>query len=86
MTPPPATPAAPAPAADEMDFEKALQRLEAIVRELESGSVPLEAALARFEEGTRLTRLCRERLLAAEAKVQELLADGTVRTIPVDRR
>lgn len=77
-------PAAPAP--QETDFETALSRLDAIVRELESGTLPLEAALARFEEGTRLARTCRDRLLAAEARVVELLADGTTREIAVDRK
>ena len=69
----------PAPAgttnADELSFEEALGRLEEIVQELESGQMPLEEALRRFEEGVRLRAVCMEKLRTAEAKVVQVLGD-----------
>ncbi|WP_194744934.1 exodeoxyribonuclease VII small subunit [Thermaurantiacus tibetensis] len=62
----------------ELSFEEALKRLEAIVRELESGDVPLERAIALYEEGQGLKSLCEARLASAEARIRELQigADG----------
>jgi exodeoxyribonuclease VII small subunit len=54
-------------------FEECLQRLEEIVVELEKGEVPLENALALFEEGIRLSTSCRRELEEAEGKVEILL-------------
>ena len=42
----------------ELSFEKAIARLEEIVRELEDGRLPLENALELFEEGVGLSRIC----------------------------
>jgi exodeoxyribonuclease VII small subunit len=55
------------------DFEACMQRLDAIVRELESGSVPLERAMSLFEEGLRLGSSCRTLLEQAQARVEKLL-------------
>ena len=60
----------------ELAFEEALQRLEAIVDRLEGGELPLEEALARFEEGVRLSRRLSEQLGAAELRVERLLREG----------
>lgn len=54
-------------------FEDCLQRLEAILQELERGDVPLEQALKLFEEGVRLSNACRQELEEAEGKVEILL-------------
>jgi exodeoxyribonuclease VII small subunit len=54
-------------------FEDCLQRLEKIVEELEKGEVPLEKALALFEEGMQLSNSCRKELDDAEGKVEILL-------------
>lgn len=59
----------------EPSFEQAMQRLEEIVRLLESGEEPLDSALKLFEEGTKLSRQCEKTLRTAEQKV-ELLTDG----------
>ena len=70
-----------AAAADEgTGFEGSLARLEEIVGELEGGDLPLERALALFEEGTRLGRLCSRRLDEAERKITVLLeaVDGSL--------
>lgn len=65
-------------------FEKALERLEDIVSQLESAEAPLEKALALYEEGVGLARFCSEQLKAAERRV-ELLEDkgGTLRGRPL---
>jgi exodeoxyribonuclease VII small subunit len=54
-------------------FEDCLQRLEQIVKELEKGDVPLEKALALFEEGVKLSTSCRGELDAAEGRIEVLL-------------
>jgi exodeoxyribonuclease VII small subunit len=59
---------------EELDFEAALERLEAIVGELESGELGLEESLRRFEEATRLKDLCARKLREAEARVEEYTA------------
>ncbi|OPZ73778.1 MAG: Exodeoxyribonuclease 7 small subunit [Firmicutes bacterium ADurb.Bin456] len=59
----------------EMSFEKAMTRLEEIVRELEDGRLPLESALLLFEEGIELSRICENCLAAAEQKISILLTD-----------
>lgn len=60
-------------------FEESAQRLEEIVRLLERGDVPLEEAMALFEEGTGLMKTCTTLLDLAEQKVRKLTAapDGT---------
>jgi exodeoxyribonuclease VII small subunit len=69
-----------APAAKpEPSFEGALERLEAIVDRLESGELPLEQALAAFEEGVTLSRRCAGELEAAERRI-ELLVGGPTGT------
>jgi exodeoxyribonuclease VII small subunit len=55
-----------------MPFETALKNLESIVETMESGDLPLETLLARFEEGTRLVKVCQAKLEEAEAKIQKL--------------
>jgi exodeoxyribonuclease VII small subunit len=69
-----------APLADE------LAKLEEIVRRLESDDVELDAALALFEEGVARLRAARERLAAAELKVQAVLeaAEGDIRLADLD--
>jgi exodeoxyribonuclease VII small subunit len=64
--------AAAAPKMDEVPFEEALKKLETIVETMESGELPLETLLARFEEGTRLAGVCQARLADAELKIQKL--------------
>lgn len=54
-------------------FEEAIERLAAIVAELESGKLSLEDSLVRFEEGVRLARLSEAELSRAESRIEELL-------------
>ncbi len=55
-----------------LTFEAALGRLESIVESMESGEVPLAELLAKFEEGTRLLKVCEARLKDAELKIEQL--------------
>lgn len=66
-----------------MTFEQSLARLEAIVRELEGGELPLEQALRLFEEGIGHLRTAGVALTQAEARVQQLVeaADGALATV-----
>jgi exodeoxyribonuclease VII small subunit len=62
-----------------LSFEEAMSRLERIVTELEAGTPTLEVALARFEEGIALGKVCRAMLERADLRVRTLLesADGS---------
>ena len=60
-------------AAKKFDLEKSLANLEELVEELESGDLPLETAMKKFEEGIKLTRGCQTALKEAEQKVKILL-------------
>lgn len=55
------------------DLEKSLAQLEEIVQQLEDGDIPLEKALAQFEEGIRISRDCQQALSSAEQRVQALV-------------
>lgn len=57
---------------NEMKFEAALKRLEAIVDQLEEGQLDLEKSLELFEEGIQLARFCAEKLQEAEQKIELL--------------
>lgn len=56
-----------------IDLEKSLSELEAIVEELESGDLPLDKAMQKFEQGIKLTRGCQSALKDAEQKVEILM-------------
>jgi len=68
-----------------LPFEEALKKLEAIVTAMESDDLPLEALLAKYEEGTLLARTCQEKLEEAELKIQQLekTASGELKLKPV---
>jgi len=66
-----------------MSFEKKLNLLEKIVKDLENGELSLEDSLKNFEKGIKLTRECHAQLNEAEQKVKVLLsidAEGNVKT------
>lgn len=62
-----------------MTFEHSIKRLDEIVSKMERGDVPLEEALALFEEGTTLVKSCTKLLDEAELKIVQLTKgqDGT---------
>ena len=57
------------------NFEQAMERLETIVEKLESGDVPLEAAIELFQEGMSLSRICGQKLEQVERRI-EMLVEG----------
>lgn len=57
-------------------FETGLQELETIVKEMESGELPLERALELFEKGMQLSETCRKQLQEAETRVEMLVRRG----------
>ncbi|UJF14672.1 exodeoxyribonuclease VII small subunit [Jeotgalibaca sp. MA1X17-3] len=64
---------------EKRSFEEALQGLEKIVNQLESGDVPLEDALSQFQEGMELSKYCQETLNNAERTLTKMIGnDGTV--------
>ena len=70
----------------EMTFEKALEKLESIVSDMESEEVSLESSLKKFEEGIKMVRFCKEKLEKAEKRIEILSkdADGGMSTKPFD--
>ena len=57
-------------------FESGLQELEQIVKEMESGELPLERALELYEKGMRLSERCRKQLEEAETRIEMLIRKG----------
>jgi exodeoxyribonuclease VII small subunit len=73
--------------AAEVSFEQALERLQAIVQELEQGELGLDRALERYEEGVKLLRRCHDVLQKAERKIELLSgidAEGRPVCTPLD--
>ena len=68
----------------EMKFEEALKKLEEIVQGLESEELSLDDSLKKFEEGIKLSRICRKKLEEIEKKVQMLIKtkEGELKTEP----
>jgi exodeoxyribonuclease VII small subunit len=56
-----------------LNLEKSLEQLETLIDELESGDLPLDTAMKKFEEGIKLTRSCQTALKEAEQRVEILL-------------
>ncbi|MEW6573059.1 MAG: exodeoxyribonuclease VII small subunit [Bacillota bacterium] len=56
-----------------LSFEQCLERLEAVVKEIESGNLDLDTAISRFTEGMELVKQCRMLLSGAEQKLYLLL-------------
>jgi exodeoxyribonuclease VII small subunit len=67
------------------NFEQGLTDLEAVVKELESGDLPLEKAIQVFERGVTLSDRCRKELEDAETRVEILLKRGDkTEAVPFD--
>ena len=74
----------PAAELQNMSFEDALAKLESIVRELESGRIKLDDAVAAYEKAVALKKLCSDRLAALKVEKIEIGKDGTLSTVPLD--
>ena len=74
-------------APEPMSFAAQLERLEAIVRQLEGQELDLDVALKLFEEGVERLREARDRLTATELKVKQVLTDqaGKLKVEDLDR-
>ena len=57
---------------EDFKLEKAVEKLEKIVEVLESGEIPLDEALKKYEEGVKLARLCNQKLAQAEKRIEVL--------------
>ena len=60
---------------NEKTFEQALQELEVIVKELESGNVDLDKAINKYTEAMKLAKFCSEKLNDATTKVNKILTE-----------
>ena len=54
----------------QLNFEGAMDRLEEIVEQMESGKMMLEELIVRYEEGMKLVKICQERLASAEQRIE----------------
>jgi exodeoxyribonuclease VII small subunit len=71
-------------ATEALSFEQIVERLSSVVTQLEEGELPLEQALAKFEQGVVLSRLGSKRLDEAERRIELLMRDaqGAIETRP----
>ena len=66
---------------ENLQFEEAIEKLESIIERMESEQIPLEELLKDYEEGTKLLKLCRDRIDGARQKVMKInkeLTNGSV--------
>jgi exodeoxyribonuclease VII small subunit len=59
--------------ADDISFEEAMEKLEAIVSKLEEGEVPLEKAINYYQEGMKLSKICSDKLENAQEKMTKIM-------------
>lgn len=71
----------PKPREAEHNFEGAMDRLEKIVEQMESGKLPLEDLIVRYEEGMNLVKICQERLANAEQKIEIIARNSAGKTV-----
>ena len=70
---------------EQPDFELSLKRLETIVNEMESGELSLEKMISSFEEGSKLVKVCTEKLDEVEQKIEKLVKkDDKIAAEPFD--
>lgn len=67
-----------------LSFEEAMQELEKIVEKLEKGDVPLEKAIAYYQEGMQLSKLCSDKLNNVQEKMTKIMNEqGQLETFEV---
>jgi exodeoxyribonuclease VII small subunit len=71
----------PKPREAELNFEGAMDRLEKIVEQMESGKLPLEDLIVRYEEGMNLVKICQGRLANAEQKIEIIARNSAGKTV-----
>ena len=72
----------PSKSAKPESFEKNVERLDAIVRQLEDADLPLEKALQLYEEGMKLSEVCQKQLQEAEGRIQVLMKKAGGKIVP----
>ena len=69
----------------ELTFEENLENLEKIVKDLESGNIPLDDAIEKFNEAMKIAKVCDEKLKNAESKVNKILnPDGKLEDFQIE--
>lgn len=63
------------------NFEGAMDRLEQIVEEMESGKMMLDDLIVRYEEGMKLVKICQERLASAEQRIEIITRNNSGKPI-----
>ncbi len=63
---------------NKLSFEAALEKLEGIVKALESGDLALEAAIAKYQEGMELVKFCHEEIKKAENVIVKMMKNNTL--------
>lgn len=69
-----------------LKFDEAIEKLEELAQQLESGSFGLEDAVKAYEKGILLAAECQKLLTEAESKIEQLSEqpDGTLKTVPIE--
>src|SRR5439155_25336147 len=65
----------------ELDFEGAIDRLEKNREQMESGKLPLEDLIVRYDEGMNLVKICQERLANAEQNIEIIARDSAGKSV-----
>ncbi|GAE91251.1 exodeoxyribonuclease VII small subunit [Gracilibacillus boraciitolerans JCM 21714] len=60
---------------NELSFEEALEQLEEIVNKMEEGEVPLEKAMEYYAKGSKLSKICHDKLAKADKQIKTILTD-----------
>src|SRR5438876_8611026 len=72
------------PRESEPNFEGAMDRREKIVEQMETGKLPLEDLIVRYEEGMNLVKVCQERLTSAEQKIEIIARNSAGKAVVKD--
>jgi len=67
-----------------LHFEGAMDRLEEIVEQMESGKMMLEELIVRYEEGMKLVKVCQERLASAEQRIEIITRNNAGKPVVKD--
>ena len=68
-------------AMDQMTVEEGFEKIEEILRKMESRDIPLEESFGLYEEGMQLLKFCNERISRVEKKVMKLDEDGQLKPL-----
>ena len=69
---------------DNITFEQAMSRLEEIIAALENNQISREKSVDLFQEGIKLSKICRDKLAGVEDKVAKILVDGKLEDLKIE--